>query len=160
MPSLAYSKEVFDVSEFHEPLVAEQMLVQFLQCHLTQKIGIALAGLGKFYDRLTVGRSLRRWPESSRDRSLATASWRGSARSCRSDGSRRRRCRESRQSGGGERAGASCRATQTEHGRRLTELANAMEAAKHRRCSCLPSPRGRLRYTARLRWPRWRDGQP
>jgi hypothetical protein len=55
MPSLAYSKEVFDVSEFHEPLVAEQMLVQFLQCHLTQKIGIALAGLGKFYDRLTVG---------------------------------------------------------------------------------------------------------
>jgi hypothetical protein len=30
------------------PLVSEQMPAQFLQCALTQKIGIALAGLGKF----------------------------------------------------------------------------------------------------------------
>ena len=62
-PSLAYSKEVFDVSEFHEPLVAEHMLVQFLQCRLTQKVGIALAGLGKFYDLLgdnSVGEIVRK----------------------------------------------------------------------------------------------------
>jgi hypothetical protein len=30
---------------------------------------------------------------------------------------------------------------------------------QHRRCSCLPSPRGRLRYANRLRRPRWRSGQ-
>jgi hypothetical protein len=29
-----------------------------------------------------------------------------------------------------------------------------------RRCSCPPSPRGRLRYAERLRRPRWRNGQP
>jgi hypothetical protein len=27
-------------------------------------------------------------------------------------------------------------------------------------CSCLHSPRGRLRYADRLRRPRWRNGQP
>jgi putative transposase len=31
---------------------------------------------------------------------------------------------------------------------------------QYRRCSCLPSPRGRLRYDERLRRPRWRNGQP
>jgi hypothetical protein len=30
----------------------------------------------------------------------------------------------------------------------------------HQRCSCPPSPRGRLRYPDRLRRPRWRNGQP
>jgi transposase InsO family protein len=31
---------------------------------------------------------------------------------------------------------------------------------QHQRCSCLHSPRGRLRYADRLRRPRWRNGQP
>ena len=31
---------------------------------------------------------------------------------------------------------------------------------QHQRCSCLRSPRGRLRYADRLRRPRWRNGQP
>src|SRR5262249_50931627 len=31
---------------------------------------------------------------------------------------------------------------------------------QHRRCSCLHSPRGRLRSDDRLRRPRWRNGQP
>ena len=31
---------------------------------------------------------------------------------------------------------------------------------QHQSCSCLPSPRGRLRYTDRIREPRWRNGQP
>jgi hypothetical protein len=31
---------------------------------------------------------------------------------------------------------------------------------QHRRCSCLPSPRGRLRSAERLRRPRWRNRQP
>ena len=31
---------------------------------------------------------------------------------------------------------------------------------QRRRCSCPPSPRGRLRYAERLRRPRWRNGQP
>jgi transposase InsO family protein len=30
---------------------------------------------------------------------------------------------------------------------------------QHRRCSSLPSPRGRLSYDERLRRPRWRNGQ-
>jgi hypothetical protein len=30
---------------------------------------------------------------------------------------------------------------------------------QHQRCSCLHSPRGRLRYADRLRRPRWRNGQ-
>ena len=30
---------------------------------------------------------------------------------------------------------------------------------QHRKCSCPPSPRGRLRYVDRLRRPRWRNGQ-
>ena len=30
---------------------------------------------------------------------------------------------------------------------------------QHRRCSCPPSPRGRLRDAERLRRPRWRNGQ-
>ena len=29
---------------------------------------------------------------------------------------------------------------------------------QHQRCSCPHSPRGRLRYANRLRWPRWRNG--
>jgi hypothetical protein len=29
----------------------------------------------------------------------------------------------------------------------------------HRKCSCQPSPSGRLRYADRLRRPRWRNGQ-
>src|SRR5262249_46238161 len=31
---------------------------------------------------------------------------------------------------------------------------------QHPRCSCLHSPRGRLRYADRLRRSRWRNGQP
>ena len=31
---------------------------------------------------------------------------------------------------------------------------------QHPRCSCLRSPRGRLRYVKRLRRPRWRLSQP
>ena len=31
---------------------------------------------------------------------------------------------------------------------------------QHQRCSCLHSPRGRLRYADRLRRPHWRNGQP
>jgi transposase InsO family protein len=31
---------------------------------------------------------------------------------------------------------------------------------QRRRCSCPPSPRGRLRYPEPLRRPRWRNGQP
>src|SRR5271169_4173590 len=30
---------------------------------------------------------------------------------------------------------------------------------RHRKCSCPPSLRGRLRYVDRLRRPRWRNGQ-
>ena len=31
---------------------------------------------------------------------------------------------------------------------------------QHQRCSCLHSPRGRLRYADQLRRPRWRNAQP
>jgi hypothetical protein len=31
---------------------------------------------------------------------------------------------------------------------------------QHQRCSCLHSPRGRLRYADQLRRPRWRNRQP
>ena len=34
-----------------------------------------------------------------------------------------------------------------------------IQAASTGGCSCLPSPRGRLRYAGRLRQPRWRSGQ-
>ena len=47
-------------------------------------------------------------------------------------------------------------ATSTQSGR-MNRWATSHQ---HRKCSCQPSPRGRLRYANRLRRPRWRNGQP
>ena len=46
-------------------------------------------------------------------------------------------------------------ATSTQSGR----MNCSATSHQHRKCSCQPSPRGRLRYVDRLRRPRWRNGQ-
>ncbi len=67
----------------------------------------------------------------------------------------RESCSTAKSSTRSERPESSSRA-----GGATTTRSGRTPSRQHRRCSCLPSPRGRLRYADRLRRPGWRNGQP